>query len=138
MKKTTYMILAALLVLCGCSEKIFPIRGVSKANTAEVVSDEPMQAVPVVEEMPVEECAVAIDTEEEIVMIERTPIPEEWTKIKDDSLVVLESMSGELDSLLNSWYAQTFLMVDTTCTSTLCLATRCIPIAWPTSLASCP
>ena len=46
-----------------------------------------------------------------------TPIPEEWTTIKDDSIVVLESMSGELDSLLNSWYAQTALMVDTTCTS---------------------
>lgn len=44
-------------------------------------------------------------------------IPEEWTTIKDDSIVVLESMSGELDSLLNSWYAQTALMVDTTCTA---------------------
>jgi membrane-bound lytic murein transglycosylase D len=52
-------------------------------------------------------------------MVVHQPIPEEWTTIKDDSLVVIESMSGELDSLLNSWYAQTYLMVDTTCSSTV-------------------
>ena len=109
---------SALLVLCGCSEKIFPIRGVGKANTTQVVSNEPVQTMEIKEEQPVVECAVAADMEEEVVEIGRTPIPEEWTKIKDDSLVVLESMSGELDSLLGSWYAQTYLMVDTTCTAT--------------------
>ena len=117
MKKTTYMILSALLVLCGCSEKILPIRGVSKANAVQVVNDEPMQTIPI-EVDPAGECAVSADTERQVVEVERTPIPEEWTKIEDDSLVVLESMSGELDSLLGSWYAQTYLMVDTTCTAT--------------------
>ena len=118
MKKTTYMILSALLVLCGCSEKILPIRGVSRDNTAPVVISEPMQLVPIdtaeVGDTLSQDTAPCCDVEVEI---ERTPIPEEWTKIQDDSLVVLESMSGELDSLLNSWYAQTCLMIDTTCTA---------------------
>ena len=107
MKKTLYLILPALLALCGCSEKIFPTRGVKKTTPTEQVAsaDQPMQMVPVAQDAP-------------MLVVERTPIPEEWTKIEDDSLVVLESMSGELDSLLNSWYAQTYLMVDTTCTPT--------------------
>ena len=69
-----------------------------------------------VEETVDVEYAVSIDTAK--LVVERTPIPEAWTKIEDDSMVVLESMSGELDSLLGSWYAQTYLMVDTTCTAT--------------------
>ena len=106
------MILSALLVLCGCSEKILPIRGVKKEVPAQVENAEP-QPLSVVQESIAPEVV-----EEAPIEIERTPIPEEWTKIEDDSLVVLESMSGELDSLLNSWYAQTYLMVDTTCTLT--------------------
>ena len=118
MKKSLYLILPALLALCGCSEKIFPTRGVKNAATEQVASaGQPMQTVPVDVVADVE-YAVSPDTAELVVEIERTPIPEEWTTIKDDSLVVLESMSGELDSLLGSWYAQTYLMVDTTCTPT--------------------
>lgn len=117
MKKTLYLILPALLVLSGCSEKILPIRGVKKTTvTEQTTSDaQPMPTNPVEETVDVE-YAVSIDTAK--LVVERTPIPEAWTKIEDDSMVVLESMSGELDSLLGSWYAQTYLMVDTTCTAT--------------------
>ena len=76
-----------------------------------------MQMVPVAQDAPAEEPAIE-EEDAPMLVVERTPIPEEWTKIEDDSLVVLESMSGELDSLLNSWYAQTYLMVDTTCAPT--------------------
>ena len=76
-----------------------------------------MQMVPVAQDAPAEEPAIE-EEDAPMFVVERTPIPEAWTTIKDDSLVVLESMSGELDSLLNSWYAQTYLMVDTTCTPT--------------------
>ena len=119
MKKTLYLILPALLALCGCSEKIFPTRGVKKTTPTEQVAsaDQPMQMVPVAQDAPVEESAIE-EEDAPMLVVERTPIPEAWTTIKDDSLVVLESMSGELDSLLNSWYAQTYLMVDTTCTPT--------------------
>ena len=119
MKKTLYLMLPALLVLCGCSEKIFPTRGVKKTTPTEQVTsaDQPMQMVPVAQDVPAEESAIE-EEETPMLVVERTPIPEAWTKIEDDSLVVLESMSGELDSLLNSWYAQTYLMVDTTCTPT--------------------
>ena len=119
MKKTLYLILPALLALCGCSEKIFPTRGVKKTTPTEQVAsaDQPMQMVPVAQDAPAEEPAIE-EEDAPMLVVERTPIPEEWTKIEDDSLVVLESMSGELDSLLNSWYAQTYLMVDTTCTPT--------------------
>ena len=119
MKKTLYLILPALLALCGCSEKIFPTRGVKKTTPTEQVAsaDQPMQMVPVAQDAPAEEPAIE-EEDAPMLVVERTPIPEEWTTIKDDSLVVLESMSGELDSLLNSWYAQTYLMVDTTCTPT--------------------
>ena len=119
MKKTLYLILPALLALCGCSEKIFPTRGVKKTTPTEQVAsaDQPMQMVPVAQDAPAEEPAIE-EEDAPMLVVERTPIPEAWTTIKDDSLVVLESMSGELDSLLNSWYAQTYLMVDTTCTPT--------------------
>ena len=119
MKKTLYLILPALLALCGCSEKIFPTRGVKKTTPTEQVAsaDQPMQMVPVAQDAPAEEPAIE-EEDAPMFVVERTPIPEAWTTIKDDSLVVLESMSGELDSLLNSWYAQTYLMVDTTCTPT--------------------
>ena len=119
MKKALCLILPALLALCGCSEKIFPTRGVKKTTPTEQVAsaDQPMQVVPVAQEAPAEDPA-SEEEEAPLLVVERTPIPEEWTTIKDDSLVVLESMSGELDSLLNSWYAQTYLMVDTTCTPT--------------------
>ena len=104
MKKAIYMTLSALLLLCGCSKRIFPVRGVDNAalQTASV-------------ETAAQDTLVAAAKEEAVV--QRTPIPEEWTTVKDDSLVVLESMSGELDSLLNSWYAQISLVVDTTCTA---------------------
>ena len=119
MKKTLYLILPALLALCGCSEKIFPTRGVKKTTPTEQVAsaDQPMQMVTVAQDAPAEEPAIE-EEDAPMLVVERTPIPEAWTKIEDDSLVVLESMSGELDSLLNSWYAQTYLMVDTTCTPT--------------------
>ena len=113
MKKTLYVTLSALILLCGCSEKILPIRGVKKTVTPEVVSAETpllMEHDTIVPE--------AVEAMPEAVTVQRAPIPEEWTTIEDDSLVVLESMSGELDSLLNSWYANTYLMVDTTCTAT--------------------
>lgn len=111
MKKTTYIALSALVLLCGCSEKILPIRGVKKSVETQAP---PVENIAVALQDTV--VAEAVQTEEPVV--EREPIPEEWTAIKDDSLVVIESMSGELDSLLNSWYAQTYLMVDTTCTAT--------------------
>ena len=111
MKKTIYMALMALVVLCGCSEKILPIRGVKK--TVETQAPQVENKAVALQDTVVAE---AVQAEEPVV--EREPIPEEWTAIKDDSLVVIESMSGELDSLLNSWYAQTYLMVDTTCTAT--------------------
>ena len=113
MKKPLYLILPALIALCGCTEKMFPTRGVKASGAVPVVSAE--QPAPVV---PVEQDVTALaEQEPEVMMVERDPIPEEWTTIVDDSLVVLESMSGELDSLLDGWYAQTYLMVDTTCTA---------------------
>ena len=113
MKKNRYLILSALVLLCGCSGKIFPIRGVQKSAAPQEVIETPAPVAEVAQDAMVAEA-----TEEAPVEIQRAPIPEAWTKVEDDSLVVLESMSGELDSLLGSWYAQTYLMVDTTCTST--------------------
>ena len=113
MKKTQYLILSALILLCGCSGKIFPIRGVQKSVAPQEVVETPASVVEVAQDTMVAEA-----TEEVPVEIQRVPIPESWTKVEDDSIVVPESMSGELDSLLNSWYAQTYLMVDTTCTAT--------------------
>ena len=104
MKKTIYMTLSALLLLCGCSKKMLPIRGVGGDNTVQEVAAE----------VAPQDSTVA---EVKEVVVPRVPIPEEWTTVKDDSLVVPESMSGELDSLLNSWYAQNSLYVDTTCTA---------------------
>ena len=101
------MVSAALLVLCGCGTA-------KKGETASVVSVPVVEAVDATDAIPVEDEVVL---EEESLPIQRQAFPEEWTTIKDDSIVVLESMSGELDSLLASWYAQTFLMVDTTCTA---------------------
>ena len=101
------MVSAALLVLCGCGTA-------RKGETASVVSVPVVEAVDATDAIPVEDEVVL---EEESLPIQRQAFPEEWTTIKDDSIVVLESMSGELDSLLASWYAQTFLMVDTTCTA---------------------
>ena len=112
MKKTIYMALMALVVLCGCSEKILPIRGVKKSVETQAPQVENI-AVALQDTVVAEAATVGEEP-----VVEREPIPEEWTAIKDDSLVVIESMSGELDSLLNSWYAQTYLMVDTTCTAT--------------------
>ena len=118
MKKTICVMLSALL-LCGCSEKILPIRGVDKASAPHQPSVvAPMlMARDTVSAAEVQEARMA-EVEHSETAMQRTPIPEEWTAIEDDSLVVLESMSGELDSLLNSWYANTYLMVDTTCTAT--------------------
>ena len=112
MKKTIYMALMALVVLCGCSEKILPIRGVKKSVETQAPQVENI-AVALQDTVVAEAATVGEEP-----VVEREPIPEEWTAIKDDSLVVIESMSGELDSLLGSWYAQTYLMVDTTCTAT--------------------
>lgn len=120
MKKTLHITLSALLVLCGCSEKILPIRGVKNTPTVQTVGTETVQTVPMPQDATT---AQDVDIEETVAPTlaegsrEETYIPEEWTTLKDDSLVVLESMSGELDSLLNSWYAETYLMVDTTCTA---------------------
>lgn len=120
MKKIIHITLSALL-LCGCSKILFPIRGVHK----NVAPQEASITEPLVMTMARDTTTATVvpdeTTEEETaenIAMQHTPIPEEWSKIKDDSLVVLESMSGELDRLLNSWYAQTYLMVDTTCTST--------------------
>jgi membrane-bound lytic murein transglycosylase D len=104
MKKTLYTILSALLLLCSCSKKTLPIRGVNEAEASQVTTADTLTQDTTIAPEPAAP--------------QRPPIPEEWTTVKDDSLVVLESMSGELDSLLGSWYAQTYLMVDTTCTAT--------------------
>ena len=63
MKKTLYLILPALLALCGCSEKIFPTRGVKKTTPTEQVTsaDQPMQMVPVAQDAPAEEPAIEED-----------------------------------------------------------------------------
>ena len=114
MKKTSYIVLSALILLCGCTEKIFPIRGVQKTETPQEIVIQ-TTAPSAVEQ---EDTTITETVEKAPIEIQRMSIPEAWTKVEDDSLVVLESMSGELDSLLNSWYAQTYLMVDTTCTST--------------------
>ena len=110
MKKAIYMTLSALLLLCGCSGKILPIRGIGKTNAAQVESIAAASAA-------VADTAETKGGEVPAITLQRAIISEEWTTVEDDSLVVLESMSGELDSLLNSWYANTYLMVDTTCTS---------------------
>lgn len=113
MKKNRYLILSALVLLCGCSEKIFPIRGVQKSTAPQEIVETPDPVVEVAQDTIIAEAV-----EEPTIEIQHAPIPEAWTKVEDDSIVVLESMSGELDSLLGSWYAQTYLMVDTTCTAT--------------------
>ena len=102
MKTTTYIALSVLLLLCGCSKRLFPnIEKTHKLqDTTTLTSIDTIAAENTLE-----------------TTIQRISIPEEWTSIKDDSLVVLESMSGELDSLLNSWYADTYLLIDTTCTA---------------------
>lgn len=115
MKRTVYITLAVLLLLCGCSEKILPIRGVQKVAAPQSTS---MEAPLLVATDTVPTGKEAVDRAlEAMSAMQHTSIPEEWTAIRDDSMVVIESMSGELDSLLNSWYANTCLMVDTTCTS---------------------
>ena len=113
MKKNRYLILSALVLLCGCSEKIFPIRGAQKSTAPQEIVETPDPVVEVTQDTIIAEAV-----EETTIEIQHAPIPEAWTKVEDDSIVVLESMSGELDSLLGSWYAQTYLMVDTTCTAT--------------------
>ena len=113
MKRTFYIICSALALLCGCSEKIVPVKGVRDAGAALVAPVEGCTVAPLKDVVAAADSAYTTDT-----VAERTPISEEWISIKDDSLVVLESMSGELDSLLGSWYARTCLMVDTTCTAT--------------------
>ena len=105
-----------MVLLCGCSQNIFPIRGVKK--TVETPTPKVENTIATIQPDTIAKEAVEA-TRAELPVVERQPIPEEWTTIKDDSLVVIESMSGELDSLLNSWYAQTYLMVDTTCSSTI-------------------
>ena len=110
------MALAVMVLLCGCSQNIFPIRGVKK--TVETPTPKVENTIATIQPDTIAKEAVEA-TRAELPVVERQPIPEEWTTIKDDSLVVIESMSGELDSLLNSWYAQTYLMVDTTCSSTI-------------------
>ena len=112
MKKNRYLILSALVLLCGCSEKIFPIRGAQKSTAPQEIVETPDPVVEVAQDTIIAEAV-----EETTIEIQHAPIPEAWTKMEDDSIVVLESMSGELDSLLGSWYAQTYLMVDTTCTA---------------------
>ena len=75
--KKLYLLLPALLVLCGCSEKIFPIRGVKKTATEQVATvDQPMQLVPIDMEATVEETPLPDTTATEEVTVERTPIPE--------------------------------------------------------------
>lgn len=105
-----------MVLLCGCSQNIFPIRGVKK--TVETPTPKVENTIATIQPDTIAKEAVET-TRAELPVVERQPIPEEWTTIKDDSLVVIESMSGELDSLLNSWYAQTYLMIDTTCSSTI-------------------
>ena len=112
------MVLPALFALCGCSEKIFPIRGVSKVNTTQVEGVDSVQVVtqdttPIVDEIILEE-----EVKTEKVVVERTPIPEEWTTIEDDSPVVIESMSGKFDISPDSWYAKTFFADNDVCVST--------------------
>ena len=102
-----------MVLLCGCSQNIFPIRGVKKI----VETPTPKVENTIATIQP--DTTTKVEASAEEPMVVHQPIPEEWTTIKDDSLVVIESMSGELDSLLNSWYAQTYLMVDTTCSSTI-------------------
>ena len=38
MKKTLYTILSALLLLCSCSKKTLPIRGVNEAEASQVTT----------------------------------------------------------------------------------------------------
>ena len=105
MKKTFYIVLSTLALLCGCNtpkKSVAP--SVDASSLAELTADAPLES------------SVADDTIASTHIV-AAPIPEEWTTIKDDSIVFIESMSSELDSLLNSWYAQTSLMVDTTCTA---------------------
>ena len=109
MKRTIYMVLAALTMLCGCNTL--------KTTTTTTAQPTTSTAIPAATSVTTAENEHNEPDTLASVQEPTTPIPEEWTTIKDDSIVVLESMSGELDSLLNSWYAQTALMVDTTCTS---------------------
>ena len=123
MKKTQYLILSAFVLLCGCSGKIFPIRGVQKSDAPQVVAVDSSQLTTVDAQTSAPEVDLCAEPTETLnakpsALNAQPRIPEAWTKVEDDSIVVLESMSGELDSLLNSWYAQTYLMVDTTCTAT--------------------
>ena len=123
MKKTQYLILSAFVLLCGCSGKIFPIRGVQKSDAPQVVAVDSSQLTTVDTQTSAPEVDLCAESAETLnakpsALNAQPRIPEAWTKVEDDSIVVLESMSGELDSLLNSWYAQTYLMVDTTCTAT--------------------
>lgn len=112
------MILPALLALCGCSEKMFPIRGASKINTTQVEGAEPVQVV-AQDTMPIEEEIIPKEeVKTEKIVVERAPIPEEWTTIKDDSPVVIESMSGKFDISPDSWYAKTFFVDNDVCIST--------------------
>ena len=69
-KKTTYIALSALVLLCGCSEKILPIRGVKKAVETQA---------PQVENIAValQDTVVAEAVQAEEPVVEREPIPEE-------------------------------------------------------------
>jgi membrane-bound lytic murein transglycosylase D len=113
MKKTFYIALAALTLMTGCTTLKRTFGFAPKSTSSTVTSTATIDTV----EATLDSTLLTTDTLIEVTQ-PAIAIPEEWTTIQDDSLVVLESMSGELDSLLNSWYAQTFLMVDTTCTAT--------------------
>ena len=84
-----------MVLLCGCSQNIFPIRGVKK--TVETPTPKVENTIATIQPDTIAKEAVET-TRAELPVVERQPIPEEWTTIKDDSLVVIESMSGELDS----------------------------------------
>ena len=113
MKKTFYIALAVLTLMTGCTTLKRTFGFAPKSTSSTVTSTATIDTV----EATFDSTLLTTDTLIEVTQ-PAIAIPEEWTTIQDDSLVVLESMSGELDSLLNSWYAQTFLMVDTTCTAT--------------------
>ena len=70
MKKMIYTALAAMVLLCGCSQNIFPIRGVKK--TVETQAPQVENKTVALQDTVVAE---AVQAEEPVV--ERVPIPEE-------------------------------------------------------------
>ena len=58
---------------------------------------------------------VWMETEVPALPLREQPRSDTWRTIRDDSMVILESMSVNLDSLLHDWHSRKYLLYDSLC-----------------------